>query len=330
MSPQPIISPVPKDLLCKELTEELLLRKTNRANNEIYTFHALEAPNVMQELGRLREEAFRYYGGGSGHSVDIDDFDLDPNGYRQLIVWDPVQQIIVGGYRFMMGADIQVIDGKPHTASSEIFGFTDKFVQEYLPRCIELGRSFVRLEYQQARLSPKSIFALDNLWDGLGAVSMMNEGYEYFFGKVTMYKEYNRQARDLIIHFMLNYFSEETPLVYPIYPITMAIEREETREIILGDDLHTDYKRLNTAVRAIGVNIPPLINAYIGLSSSMKYFGTSINPHFSDVEESAILVPISEIATEKKKRHMESFLRDAAKRIPSAILRRINQRWFKG
>ncbi|MDO4695687.1 GNAT family N-acetyltransferase [Porphyromonas sp.] len=323
MNLTPIIDPIPTEVLEEELHPRFLLRKTNRANNEIYSFSAGEAPNVMQELGRLREEAFRYYGGGSGQAVDVDRFDLSSDGYKQLIVWDPEHKLIIGGYRYILGEDIKLIDGKPDIASARIFDLSPQFIEEYLPRTIELGRSFVRLEYQQARLSPKSIFALDNLWDGLGAVSMMHHQYEYFFGKVTMYKEYNTQARDLILFFLRKHFTNMPHLIIPSNPISVETSEIDMMDIIRGTDFREDYKRLNEAVRELGVNIPPLVNAYIGLSSSMRYFGTSINPDFSGVEESAILVPVLEISEAKKKRHMESFLRDAAKRLPLELLRHI-------
>lgn len=326
----PIIDPIPTEILKQELHLDLMLRHTNRANNEIYTFHAAEAPHVMQELGRLREEAFRYYGGGSGKSSDVDDFDLMTNGYRQLIVWDPSEEKIIGGYRYILGKESAMMpDGEqPALASAEIFRFMPEFMEQYLPYTIELGRSFVRLEYQQARLSPKSLFALDNLWDGLGALSMVHDDYHYFFGKVTIYRNYNVEARDLILYFLRTHFApKDRLLVEALHPIVSETSIEKLQETILGEDLKSDYLRLNKAVRALGVNIPPLINAYIGLSSSMSYFGTSINPHFLDVEESAILVPFKEIAEEKRTRHMKSFLKDAAKRVPSALLQRLKEQW---
>lgn len=326
MTPLPIIAPIPTELIEQELHDGLMLRTTNRAGNVIYTFGASEAPNVMMELGRLREEAFRYYGGGSGQAVDIDRFDLEVPGYKQLIVWDPEQKKIIGGYRYILGEDIPIVDGRPDIASTKIFDLSPRFIKDYLPSMIELGRSFVRLEYQQARLSPKSIFALDNLWDGLGAVSMMHHKYEYFFGKVTMYKEYNVQARDLILYFLKQYFTRDQDLITPIYPITIDTTRDKMAAVISGRDFKEDYKRLNEAVRTLGVNIPPLVNAYIGLSSMMRYFGTSVNPDFSAVEESAILVPMSEISEDKKKRHMESFLRDAAKQLPQTLIQQIKRR----
>ena len=92
-----IISPVDRNLLKQELTKEKMLRRTNKSNNEIYIITAQDSPNVMQEIGRLREAAFRFYGGGTGEAVDIDEFDTMPDAYRQLIVWNPDDEQILGG-----------------------------------------------------------------------------------------------------------------------------------------------------------------------------------------------------------------------------------------
>lgn len=318
MKKDDIIKPIAPSILRAELSEQLLLRRTNRANNEIYIFRAHEAPNLMLELGRLREEAFRYYGGGSGKAADIDAFDLDQEGYQQLIVWDPNESRILGGYRFILGKDVKVDEkGSLNLASSELFDYSDRFVKDYLPLSIELGRSFVRLDYQQAKLSPKSLFVLDNLWDGLGALILLHDKYEYFFGKVTMYKEYHREARDLIIYYLQTYHGGKKDLMTPRYPVHYETSEQVLREVIKGDNQKEDYKALNKAVRERGVNIPPLINAYMGLTPTLMVYGTSLNNSFSGVEETGILIPMTEIAEDKKRRHMESFLRDAAIRYRS-------------
>lgn len=322
----PIPSPVSASLLKKELSEEFLLRNTARASNQIYTFRAYQMPNVMKELGRLREEAFRYYGGGSGKELDIDEFDLDPQGYTQLIVWDPRREEIVGGYRYILGEDVPLVEGQPKLASGEIFEFSPTFIHDYLPKTIELGRSFVRLDYQQARLTPKSIFALDNLWDGLGALCLLHPQCAYFFGKVTIFRDEKPLVRDLIIYYLQKYFWDIHSLVTPLYPVSYTTPLEELRKVIPGKDPKEDYKRLASFVRDIGGRIPPLLNAYIGLSQALVVHGTSSNPFFSDVEETALIIPIKDIAEDKKKRHVESFLHDVVPGHRVALLKRLRER----
>ena len=161
-----IIAPVSKELLKSELTPERQMRMTNKSHNEIYIVTAHNAPNVMQEIGRLREIAFREAGGGTGKSVDIDEFDTCDNCYKQLIVWNPEAEEIIGGYRYLLGQDWELADnGQPKLATSHMFQFSATSLTEFMTYTVELGRSFVTLEYQSTRRGSKSLFALDNLWD---------------------------------------------------------------------------------------------------------------------------------------------------------------------
>ena len=297
-------------LLKAELTEDKLFRKTNKSGNEIYLFTAHNAPNLMKEVGRLREIAFRHYGGGTGNSVDLDEFDLLENPYRQLIVWDPQEEEILGGYRFRCGNEITFNEaGQPNNiAISELFHFSKKFIDEYLPRTVELGRSFVSLDYQSTKFGTKGLFALDNLWDGLGALSVIDTEMRYFFGKVTMYSDYNKAARNLILFFLNKYFNDKENLVSPIIPLETHADYSELEKLFTKNSYKEDYIILNQEVRKHGINIPPLVSAYMNLSPSMRVFGTATNETFGDVEETGILIDFYDIFEEKKQRHIESFL----------------------
>lgn len=304
---EPIIAPVDKELLQEELSERLLLRLTNRQNNEIYVFNGDDCPNTMREVGRLREEAFRVGGGGSGKSCDIDEYDLGENAYQQLVVWSPDHKAIIGGYRFINGSDVVNCPiGTDALATSHMFNYSEKFVKEILPVTLELGRSFVSLGFQSTALKTLSIYALDNLWDGLGALTVVHPNIKYFFGKVTMYANYNRRCRNLILHFMEIYFNDKDELVTPKYPLPTELS-EADKAIFTGDNLTADYQRLKKEVRAIGINIPPLFNAYISLSPDLIKLGTAINEEFGDVEETGILINIDQILEEKKHRHISTF-----------------------
>ena len=311
-----IISKVDKNKIKAELTPDKLLRKTNKAGNEIYVFTHHDAPNTMQEVGRLREIAFRYYGGGTGLPIDIDEFDTMESPYKQLIVWDPESEEILGGYRFLCGADVKLNEtGQPVLATSHLFNFSSKFVEKYLPKTIELGRSFVSLEYQVTTInSAKGLFVLDNLWDGLGALTVIDPSLQYFFGKVTMYNTYNVEARNMILYFINHYFPDPEQLVTPVIPLETNTNYEKMTSLFTGKDYKEDYKVLNVEVRKFGINIPPLVSAYMNLSPQMKVFGTAINYEFGDVEETGILIDVNEILEEKKKRHIESFLRERPSR----------------
>ncbi|KGN99856.1 hemolysin [Porphyromonas macacae] len=327
MIEQPIIPPVDPALIRQELTEDLFLRMTNKAGNEIYIFKAEEAPNTMREVGRLREEAFRFYGGGTGKEIDIDEFDLDSNGYTQLIVWDPSEQAILGGYRFIYGSEVEMDEhGRPRLATAEMFNFSPRFLQNYLPYTVELGRSFVSLPYQSTRMGNKSMFALDNLWDGLGALTVLNPNVRYFYGKVTMYGNYNRHARNLILYFMRMHFPDPEALITPIEPLEIELTPAQIASVFTSENFRSNYRSLNKEVRKMGVNIPPLINAYMSLSPEMKAFGTAINKAFGDVEETGILIAIDQILDEKKERHIMSFTisMERRKSLWRRILRKVN------
>lgn len=317
-----IIQPVPLELLLEELTPEKQLRMTNKSHNEIYIVTAHDSPNVMREIGRLREITFRLAGGGTGKEVDIDEFDISENCYKQLIVWNPEAREIIGGYRYLMGDQWEYdAEGQPILATSHMFRFSDKFIKEYAPYTIELGRSFVTPEYQSSKKGAKSLFALDNLWDGLGALTVINPDMRYFFGKMTMYPDYIRFGRDMILYFLKKHFDDKEGLIYPMKPLKLDTPEEELEQVFCGRDFKEDYRILNGGIRALGFNIPPLVNAYMNLSPTMKLFGTAINDGFGDVEETGILIAVNEILESKYIRHIESFVKEhpEAMKITSGV-----------
>ncbi len=306
---QPIIAPVAKDLLKSELTADKQLRMTNKSNNQIFIITAHNAPHVMQEIGRLREIAFREAGGGTGKEVDIDEFDTCDNCYKQLIVWNPEDEEIIGGYRYLLGTDWQYdAEGQPILATSHMFRFSEKFIRDYAPWTVELGRSFVSLPYQSSKKGAKSLFALDNLWDGLGALPVIRPNIKYYFGKMTMYPSYIRKGRDMILYFLRKHFDDKENLIIPIKPLKLDTDVQELDALFNGKSFKDDYLILNTEIRKMGYNIPPLVNAYMGLSPTMKLFGTAINYGFGDVEETGILIALDEIFESKRKRHIDSFI----------------------
>ena len=307
-----IIQPISKELLKKELTPERQLRMTNKSHNEIYIVDAHNAPNVLLEIGRLREIAFREAGGGTGKPYDLDEFDTMDNCYKQLIVWNPEAEEIIGGYRYILGTDVEVgADGQPILATSHMFHFSERFMRDYMPQTIELGRSFVSLAYQNTNKNgSKSLFALDNLWDGLGALTVIKPNVKYFFGKMTMYPSHIRKGRDMILSFLNKHFDDTENLITPMKPLEIEEDPEELKKLFCEESFKDDYRILNREVRKLGLNIPPLVNAYMSLSPTMKLFGTAINDGFGDVEETGILIAVDEILEEKRMRHIDSFIKE--------------------
>lgn len=326
-----IIEPISRDLIKSELSKDKLLRKTNKANNEIYVVSFHNSPNTLLEIGRLREIAFRDAGGGTGKSYDLDEYDTMRVPYKQLIVWDKEAEEILGGYRFIAGSDVELDENnQPLLATAHLFDFSENFIKNYLPYTFELGRSFVSLGYQSSKAGSKGLYALDNLWDGLGALIVADPTMKYFFGKVTMYNSYDTTARDMILFFLNKYFPDKDKLVTPKAPLLINADRKYLEQLFNEHTFKRDYKILNTEVRKLGYNIPPLVNAYMSLSPQMKVFGTAINDDFGDVEETGILINKDEILEEKKKRHIESYLiTKPSQRIMRNIRRMVNWNWKK-
>lgn len=309
---QPIIDPVPVELLKAELTPSKKLENTNKGHNELYVVTWHDSPNVVTEIGRLRELTFRKAGGSTGNALDLDEYDKMANPYKQLIVWDPDNEAIIAGYRFFFGADAVCDEkGQPVMASAHQFHFSQKFINEYLPHILELGRNFVVPEYQSSKNGTKSIFAFDNLWDGLVAIIMNNPNLLYFFGKITIYPTYDKITKDLIYHFFWKHFGDKEELVRPWneYAILPESDPNLMNMIINDDDIIEDYKLLKAAGRMRGVNIPPNVTAYISITPQMLMFGTAVNRLMQDIEDTCVLIPFDAIYNEKKNRHIGAYLR---------------------
>lgn len=308
MQQEPIIEPISREELEAELRHIRFVRNTNKGDNQIYDFAANEAPALMREVGRLREIAFRMAGGGTGKATDIDQYDVSDIPFRQIIVWDPQEKEILGGYRYIHCKHLpQNQEGTHYLATSHMFHFTDEFIRDYFPYTIELGRSFVQPIYQSSKAGAKTLYALDNLWDGLGSLVVDNPDLRYFFGKVTMYTHFNQTARDYILGFWRKYFKGSDKLIYAYNPIQIGLTDAECDNLFTSGNLSDDYKILVRKVREMGVNIPPLVNAYMTLSPSMKTFGTAINDEFGDVEETAILINLRDLYESKAARHVDTY-----------------------
>lgn len=305
-----IITPVDREVLSSELTEKCFLRDTNRAGNKIYIVDYESAPNVVREVGRLREIAFREGGGGTGMSLDLDKFDTDPAfGYKQLVVWDPEAEAIVGGYRYALCRDaLFTYDGQPVLTSSHMFQFSRKFLRRDFLETLELGRSFVSVDYQSTKIGAKSLYALDNLFDGLGAIMRLYNkryGIRYMFGKMTIYPEYPEEARNMILYFLNKHFGARgESLIIPRNPVKLHYS-PKYRLLFHHSSFEEDYKILKAEVHKYGVNIPPLVNSYMNLSPSMKIFGTGINDEFADVYDTGLLIDFEDLRPEKASRHVK-------------------------
>lgn len=292
---QEIIPAVDRALLREELAQLEPLRTTRHGGNVIYIFRAESSPNLMREVGRLREEAFREGGGGSGNELDIDSDDLATDGYQQLIAWNPESEEIIGGYRFIISHETH----PKHLSTEHYFRFSDLFRERYMPHTLELGRAFVKSSGDAL----KSIYALDNIWDGIGALIKTNPEVKYLLGKVTMYSSYNTEARNMFFYFLRKYYPDTEHLIEGITPLEMNIDNAHYAEVFTGEDFAEDYKILRSRIREHEEIIPPMFNAYINLTGSMKVFDSVYNPELGDVYETCILVPVESIYRDKFERY---------------------------
>lgn len=314
-----ILDPVSVELLKAELTPEKKLCDTNKAGNEIYVVDGIDSPNVLLEIGRLREVAFRDSGGGTGMSVDLDEFDTTTDRpYKQIIIWDPETSAIIGGYRFILGPDVKMQeDGQPHITSSHMFHYSDEFIRDYLPHVMELGRSFVTPEYQSSKAGAKAIFALDNLWDGIAAVILQHPNIMYLLGKMTIYPTYDKSCRELIEHFLWKHFPDPDELARPKQPVDVEVDGRLLNLILKDDDFKADYRNLKDAIRKLGSGIPPLVNSYMNTSPTLRMLGTGVNDEFFDAYDTGILVCYDEMYAEKRDRHREPYFRHLAEKMRS-------------
>ena len=299
-----ILPAIDRAILKQELNKDCFTRQTRKGNNEIYIVDDKIAPNVILEIGRLREITFRASGGGTGEAMDLDEYDRGEYAYQQLIVWSPEDEEIIGGYRFKNCKESIDESGEIHLSTVHYFTFSNAFKNDFLPHTIELGRSWVQPNFQPNINPRKGLFALDNIWDGLGAIVKLNPQIKYFFGKVTMYATYHIDSRDFLLYFMHKYFPDNDKLMHPINPLKQNYDTNYAEKQLEGLDFKDGFKVLNGHVRENGEFIPPLVNIYMNLSSTMKTFGTAVNEEFGNVEETGILITIDDIFLEKKERHM--------------------------
>ena len=305
----PIIDPIDVQLLKSELNEKTFLRNTNRGDNEIYVVNNETAPNVLKEIGRLREVSFRAVGGGSGTECDLDHFDLEDKACFQLVLWNPEADEIIGGYRFTRWALASFHEnGQPYVNTEHLFDFSQKFIDEYFPSCIEMARAFIQPKYQSAQGGRKALFALDNLWDGIGGLVATDPSVKYLAGKVTIYSTSPDMSRKAMIYYLDKYFGDREGLL--VSKRGEKCTEEEAAffdQMFNAEDYKENYKILNNYVKSMDDNIPPLIHSYINLSPSMKTFGTTFDPDFGDCYDTAMMITIADIYPEKYERYIASY-----------------------
>lgn len=293
---EPIIPPVAREALERELAGLRPVAEAVRGGCRLYSFRAAEAPALMREVGRLREEAFRSAGGGTGREVDIDADDTACGGYRQIVAWDPRRRAVTGGYRYIVCAECD----PRNISTSHYFHFSGEFRERYVPHAVELGRSFVA--GASAAGAARPLFSMDSLWQGLGAVVASHPGVRYLFGKVTVYRHYDVEARRLLMAFLRRFFGAGSRLIAAFAP---EAADDSCGGVFASGGYAENCALLHALLRRRGERVPPMINAYMRLCPSMQVFDTTVNRDFGDVYETAVLLPLEGMRSDKKDRYLK-------------------------
>lgn len=293
-----IIPPVERGLLIAELSK-YPNRTTKRLGNEIYIVSATNCPYVMLEIGRLREVTFRAAGGGTGKEVDIDEFDYS---FSHIVLWDPNDQEIIGSYRGTLMKELKTGE-RIHSPNAQLFNFSKKFISDYLPYTIELGRSFIQPKYQPRVDNKNGIFSLFNLFSGLECLIDIYPDMKYFFGKFTMYSHYDVRARNLLLNYLKRKFPDPEKLVRPKKEVRLNLGYVRKNLFLLQtifnqNSFKEEKKLLESYLKQYGEYIQPLVDIYMSLSSTMKVFGGVHYKEFGNVDETGILVNILDIHPE--------------------------------
>lgn len=304
---EPIIEAVDRQLILQEL-EGHLLRPSNKGGNLIYDITSHQAPNTMREIGRLREISYRAGGGATGKQMDTDEMDYMDRPYHQLIVWDPDNQEIISGYRYLLGHEAVLDDkGQPFITSAHLFHYSEQFIRDYLPHTIEFGRAFVQPKYQRREMGVKALFALDNVWDGIGAIMHNNPDIIYMIGKVTIYPSYPVEARELIYDYLDRYHRGAEGLFAPYHPMPNSPELI-SHNPFSGENAQENYHLLQKAVRDLGAVIPPMFSAYLNLTNDLQFFGNAVNDELANVYETGIMVDLRTVYEDKSKRYINPYI----------------------
>ena len=293
---EPLVKPVNRNILKKELTSERFLRPTRMGKNNVYVFDGVDAPNLMKEVGRLRELAFRDAGAGIGAALDLDQYDTGEHKCRQLIVWDPAEEEIVGGCRFNTFEQYQnQLNAAIPLINKELYDLHPAFEKNYAPYFIELTRAFIQPKYQTKHKDHKVFFALDNVWDGLGALLVQHPQCRYFFGRLVIYPSYDPFMRDLLFYFFKKHLYDKDETLCAKFPYEPATIKDELHSYLKTNNANKDFMELHKIARARNTVVPALISAYYRVSDTMRVFEPVIDHHFGGCFAAAMMITIADI-----------------------------------
>lgn len=294
-----VIGPIDKQLLREEIKKAPVIEEASRGNAVMHIVDC-HYPAILQEVGRIRELAFRERGAGTGKACDLDRFDLDPAlGFQQLVLWDTEAEEVMGGYRIVTG-DRWTLDanGQPDLPSARLFHFSQAFIDGPMRKTVELSRSFIAAEYQRnSEAVRKNIFTLDCLLQGIAAVTV-RAGMEHFFGKVTFYPDYPAEALSIVNAFMKAHCEDSPELIQPHRPFTPK-KPKDVQEYTEGD-FQQYFRSLVKRLREKGYALPPILKSYMGVCSlPVSFYGFTVDPAFGGVTEMGLICHINAVRKDR-------------------------------
>lgn len=286
--PEPVIEETERSLIVAEIEDLESFRVWQEKNYEVYITPTAIIPNILREIGRLREITFREVGEGTNKKIDLDNYDIY---YHHLFIWDKDQQNIVGAYRIGKGDEILNTMGRRGFYLSELFKIKEPFYP-LLRKGIELGRSWIRKEYQ---LKPLPLFLL---WKGILKYLLDNPQYRYMFGPVSISNNFSKFSKSLIVDYITkNHFDYElAAYVKPKNKFKADLSAIDKNLLIESSESLKDLDSLISDIENSHIKIPVLLRQYMNLNAKIICF--NIDPKFSDCLDGFLVVDMQNIPSE--------------------------------
>ena len=284
--PEDIAREIPSSVLEKEVEP---LRENYRVwvekNYEVFIVPTSTIPNIIREIGRLREVTFREVGEGTNKSVDLDEYDIY---YNHLFIWDTDAKVIVGAYRIGLGDEIFYSYGKKGFYINELFKIKEQFTP-VLRKSLELGRSFIRKEYQQ---KPLPLFLL---WKGILKYLIDNPRYRYLIGPVSISNSFSKFSKSLIVDYInRNHFDDElAQYVRPRKKFRVDFSSIDTDLLMAGEDSFKGLDNMISEVETRSMKVPVLLRQYISLNAKIICF--NIDPKFADCLDGFLVMDLQKV-----------------------------------
>lgn len=285
-----IASPIDTSILQAEIDANEDSKLFDNGSLSCYALKASSIPNLLLEIGREREIAFRDVGEGSNNSRDLDEFDYY---YYHLVLWDHANSKLAGAYRVGRGAEIMEFYGKHGFYTHTLFKFKDDF-NPYLNISMELGRSFVSLDYQRQRLP------LFLLWEGIIQLLSNFQETKYIIGPVSMSNDYQTLSKELVIEFVQTNYGDPilSKLVRPRTKIKNTISQEDREALILTSRGEIrKFDKLLSEIEPMGKTMPILYKKY--LAQNAKILAFNRDRKFNDAIDAFMILDIQNLPTEK-------------------------------